>query len=403
MSAAPQPAVALPLAGIHVLDLGSVVFAPYAAQWLADLGADVVKVEAPGGCSTRYTGPSHEPGMSAIFLGVNRSKRSVVLDLGDAGARDALLRLVDSADVLLHSIRPQKLAKLGLDPATLLARNPRLVFAGLHGFADGGPYAGKPAYDDVIQGMSGIADLMARRGGEPAYFPGINADKVSGLTAAIAILAALVRRGATGQGGFVEIPMFESVVAFNLVEHLYGESFVPAKGPMGYARAMAPWRRPLPTADSHICIMPYTDAHWRAFFAENARLELSADARFADVAARTVHIDALYELAGGFIRTRTTADWLPILERLQIPAAAMATLEDLLVDPQLAATGFFETVDGEAGTLRYPGVPVRFDGVRPPVGNPPRLGEHTREVLSEAGFDNADIDALIASRAARQR
>ena len=393
----------LPLAGVKVLDLGSVVFGPYAAQWLADLGADVVKVEAPGGCSTRYTGPAHEAGMSAIFLGVNRSKRSVVLDLQQPQARDALLRLVDGADVLLHSIRPQKLAKLGLDPDTLLARNPRLVFAGLHGFDGAGPYAGKPAYDDVVQGMTGIADLMARRGGEPAYFPGIVADKVSGLTAAIAILAALVRRNATGRGGFVEVPMFESVVAFNLVEHLYGESFVPAKGPMGYARAMAPWRRPLPTSDGHICIMPYTDAHWRAFFAEAGQPALADDPRFAGAAARAVNIAALYALAGEVIARRGTADWVETLGRLEIPAAPMATLEGLLTDPQLAATGFFEELPDAAGTLRYPGVPVRFDGARPPMGYPPRLGEHTREVLAEAGFADADIDALLAARAARER
>ena len=404
---APEPTgdalAALPLAGIKVLDLGSVVFAPYAGQWLADLGADVVKVEAPGGCSTRYTGPSHEPGMSAIFLGVNRSKRSIVLDLGDPSAREALLRLVDGADVLLHSIRPQKLAKLGLDPDTLLARNPRLVFAGLHGFADGGPYAGKPAYDDVIQGMTGIADLMGRQSGSPAYYPAINADKVSGLTAAIAILAALVRRNATGKGGFVEVPMFESVVAFNLVEHLYGEQFVPARGAMGYPRAMAAWRRPLPTADGFICTMPYTDAHWRAFFTEVGRPDLAVDARFTDVGVRTTNIGALYALAGEFIATRTTADWVATLGRLQIPAAPMATLEDLLTDPQLAATNFFEEMPDPAGTLRYPGVPVRFDGVRPPMRYPPRLGEHTRTVLAEAGFADADIDALVASRAAREQ
>ena len=393
----------LPLAGIKVLDLGSVVFAPYAGQWLADLGADVIKVEAPGGCSTRHTGPAHEPGMSAIFLGVNRSKRSIVLDLVQPAARDALLRLVDTADVLLHSIRPQKLAKLGLDPESLLKRNPGLVFAGLHGFADGGPYAGNPAYDDVIQGMTGIADLMARQGGEPRYYPAIAADKVSGLVAAIAILAALVRREKTGTGGFVEIPMFETLVAFNLVEHLYGEQFVPAKGGMGYPRAMAAWRRPLPTLDGHICTMPYTDAHWRAFFAESGHPELTTDPRFADVGARTVNIAALYAFAGERIATRTTADWVATLGRLQIPAAPMATLEGLLDDPQLAATGFFETLDDPAGTLRYPGVPVRFDGERPPLRYPPRLGEHTRAVLAEAGFADADIDALVAARAARER
>ena len=392
-----------PLDGIKVLDLGSVVFAPYCGQWLADLGADVIKVEAPGGCSTRYTGPSYEPGMSAIFLGVNRSKRSVVLDLSTDGGRDALLRLVDTADVLLHSIRPQKLAKLGLAPEVLLARNPGLVFAGLHGFAEGGPYAGKPAYDDVIQGMSGIADLMDRQGGSPRYYPAIAADKISGLTAAIAILAALVRREKTGRGGFVEIPMFESMVAFNLVEHLYGEQFVPAKGGIGYPRVMAAWRRPLPTADSHICILPFTDAHWRAFFTENGRPELAVDDRFIDVSVRTINIAALYELAGDMIATRTTLEWVETLERLQIPAAPVLKLDDLLTDPQLAATGFFEEIADPAGTLRYPGIPVRFDGQRAPMRYPPRLGEHTRTVLGEAGFSDADIDALVASRAARER
>lgn len=393
----------LPLAGIKVLDLGSVVFGPYAGQWLADLGADVVKVEAPGGCSTRNTGPAHEAGMSAIFLGVNRSKRSIVLDLGDPTARDALLRLVDGADVLLHSIRPQKLQKLGLDPDTLLARNPRLVFAGLHGFAEGGPYAGRPAYDDVIQGMTGIADLMVRQGGQARYYPTIAADKVSGLTAAIAILAALVRRNTTGIGGFVEVPMFESVVAFNLVEHLYGEQFVPSRGEMGYPRAMATWRRPLQTSDGYICTMPYTDAHWRAFFTEVGRPELAVDPRFTDVGVRTTNIGAIYALAGEFIAQRSSAEWLETLGRLQIPVAPMATLEDLLTDPQLAASNFFEELPDPAGTLRYPGVPVRFDGERPPLRYPPRLGEHTRTVLSEAGFSDGDIDALIASRAAREQ
>ena len=393
----------LPLAGIKVLDLGSVVFAPYAGQWLADLGADVVKVEAPGGCTTRHTGPSYEPGMSAIFLGVNRSKRSIVLDLSTDGGRDALLRLVDTADVLLHSIRPQKLAKLGLAPEVLLERNPRLVFAGLHGFAEGGPYAGKPAYDDVIQGMSGIADLMARQGGEPRYYPAIAADKISGLTAAIAILAAIVRREKTGSGGFVEIPMFESLVAFNLVEHLYGEQFIPAKAGTGYPRVMNAFRKPLPTADSFICMMPYTDAHWRAFFTENGRAELASDPRFLDVGVRTTNIAALYELAGELVRTRTTADWVATLERLQIPAAPILGLDDLLDDPQLKATNFFEVIPDPAGDLRYPGVPVRFDGERPPMRYPPRLGEHTRAVLAEAGFSDSDIDALVLARAARER
>ena len=251
--------------------------------------------------------------------------------------------------------------------------------------------------------MSGIADLMARQGGEPRYYPAIAADKISGLTAAIAILAAIVRREKTGTGGFVEIPMFESLVAFNLVEHLYGEQFVPAKGGTGYPRVMNAFRKPLPTADSFICMMPYTDAHWRAFFTENGLPELASDPRFLDVGVRTTNIAALYELAGELIQTRTTADWVATLERLQIPAAPILGLDDLLDDPQLKATNFFEVIPDPAGDLRYPGVPVRFDGERPPMRYPPRLGEHTRAVLAEAGFSDSDIDALILARDARER
>jgi len=387
----------LPLHGIRVLDLSSVVFGPYAAQWLADLGADVIKIEAPEGDNTRLTGPTNEPGMAALFLGVNRSKRSVVLDLTTPAGRAALGKLIDGADVLLHSIRPQKLAKLGLDPATVCARNPRLVYAGLHGFTESGPYGGRPAYDDVIQGMSGNADLMARSTGEPRYFPVIAADKTSGLIGATALLSALVRRGTTGKGGFIEVPMFESQVAFNLVEHMYGAHFNPPRGGMGYPRILAEWRRPFATADGWLCMMPYTNPHWRAFFTEVGVPELADDPRFVDYTQRSVHVAALYALAGEFVAGRTTDDWLPVLNRLQIPSAPVFTLEQLPSDPHLVATGFFQTLDDPAGSLTFPGVPVQFDGERPPMRYPPRLGEHTREVLTEAGLSDAEIDALGAA------
>ncbi len=392
----------LPLHGLRVIDLSSVIFGPYCAQWLADLGADVIKLEAPEGDSTRLTGPGLEPLMAALFLGSNRSKRGLVLDLKTADGQMALDRLLGTADVLLHSIRPQKLAALGLDPATLLARHPRLVFAGLHGFGEGGTYSGLPAYDDVIQGMSGLADLMRQQTGEARYLPTIAADKVSGLTAGIAILAAIVRRQTTGRGGFVEIPMFESVVAFNFVEHFYGHHFNPPLGPLGYPRVMAPWRKPLATLDGEICMMAYTDAHWRGFFTAAGAPGHLGDPRFASITTRTEHIDAIYGLAAALVRNRSTADWLAMLEIAQVPCAPVIPLAALETDPHLLATGFFQTIETPAGRLTYPGVPVLFDGLRPPVGPPPHLGEHTRAVLAEAGFSNADIDALIASRAARQ-
>ncbi|KPF79747.1 acetyl-CoA acetyltransferase [alpha proteobacterium AAP81b] len=392
----------LPLAGLKVVDLSSVVFGPYCAQWFADLGADVIKLEAPEGDSTRLTGPGLEVGMSALFLGCNRGKRGLVLDLKRPEAQAALDRVLADTDVLLHSIRPQKLKSLGLDPETLLAKHPRLIFAGLHGFGQDGPYGGRPAYDDVIQGMSGIADLMHRQTGEPRYLPAIVADKVSGLTAGLAILAAVIRRQTTGKGGFVEIPMFETMVAFNFVEHFFGHHFDPPLADLGYPRAMAPWRKPLPTTDGYLCMLAYTDAHWRGFFTVAGAPEHLADPRFATISTRTAHTDAIYALVGDLVRQRPTAEWLDLLEGVQVPCAPIIGLDDLESDPHLAATGFFTRVETPAGPLRYPGVPVLFDGERPPVGAPPHLGEHTRQLLQDAGFSDEDLAALLASRAARQ-
>ena len=386
----------LPLQGVKVLDLSSVVFGPLASQSLADYGADVIKVEPPEGDSTRHTGPSTEVGMSAVFLGSNRNKKSVVIDLKQPAGREALMALVADADVFMHSMRPQKLAALGIDPDTLTALFPRLVYAGLHGFTQGGPYAGRPAYDDVIQGMSGLSALMEQQGGEARYLPTIAADKTCALVAAQAILAALFQRERTGRGCFVEIPMFETMVAFNLVEHLYGRHFEPPLGDAGYPRVLAPWRRPWRTADGHICMMPYTTQHWQRFFTEVGEPALVADPRFADMAARTRHIGELLALAGGFVACGTTAHWLATCDRLEIPAAPIGRLDDLPDDPHLVATGFFAKLqDPRMGTLRFPGVPVKFDGVRPPVRMPPRLGEHTRESLAAAGWSDARIDSLM--------
>jgi crotonobetainyl-CoA:carnitine CoA-transferase CaiB-like acyl-CoA transferase len=376
----------LPLSGVRILDLSTVVLGPYASQVLADYGADVIKIEPPEGDSTRRTGPSVETGMGAIFLGVNRGKRSIVLDLKTPAARDALLKLVDTADVLMHSIRPQKLAAIGLDPDMLLKRNPKLVYVGLHGFAEDGPYGGMPAYDDIIQGMSGSAALMELQTGTPQYFPTIAADKTTGLVAANAILAAIVKRERTGKGSYVEVPMFESMVAFNFVEHFYGLHFKPALSDPGYPRLLNRWRKPYRTTDGYLCAMPYTDTHWRRFFIEAGEPHLPTDQRFTDIAARTQHIEALYEIAAKIITSRSTEAWLETFTRLEIPASRMNRLEDLPNDEHLRETGFFEVIhDPEMGQLVFPGVPVKFDRVRPPVGMAPRLGEHTAEVLAEIG------------------
>jgi crotonobetainyl-CoA:carnitine CoA-transferase CaiB-like acyl-CoA transferase len=376
----------LPLDGIRILDLSTVVLGPYASQILAEYGAEVIKIETPDGDSTRRTGPSTEDGMGAIFLGVNRGKKSVVLDLKQPSGRETLLKLVDTADVLMHSIRPQKLAAIGLDPQALRTRNPKLVYIGLHGFAEDGPYGGMPAYDDIIQGLSGCAGLMERQSGTAQYYPTIAADKTTGLVAAHAILAALFKRERNGEGSFVEVPMLESMVAFNLVEHMYGRHFEPPLAAPGYPRLLNPYRKPFRTLDGYLCAMPYTDQHWKRFFIEAGEPALADDPRFADISLRTKNIEALYEIADRIIPTRTTAQWLEVFSRLEIPASKMNRLEDLQSDEHLVATGFFETIEDPAmGTLHFPGVPVQIDGRRLPVRMAPRLGQHTEEVLASIG------------------
>ncbi|MEO8921857.1 MAG: CoA transferase, partial [Caldimonas sp.] len=365
--------------------------------------ADVIKVEAPEGDSTRHTGPAAERGMSALFLGSNRGKRSIVLDLKNESGRSAMQSLIAGADVFMHSMRPQKLAAVGLEPASLMAGNPRLVYAALLGFSSGGPYSGRPAYDDIIQGMSGLASLMQRQTGEVRYLPTIAADKTCAHTAAHAILAALFARERTGRGALVEIPMFESMVAFNLVEHFYGLHFDPALAAPGYPRVLTPWRRPYPTSDGYICMVPYTDLHWKRLFEEVGRPDMAVDPKYAGIANRTKHIRELLEFAAGHIAKASTAHWIAVCERLEIPAAPVADLDALIDDPHLNETGFFTRIEDPAmGGIRFPGVPVSFDGVRPETRMAPRLGEHTREVLIEAGLSPTAIDELVKSRGVRE-
>ncbi|MGH6672436.1 MAG: CaiB/BaiF CoA transferase family protein [Xanthobacteraceae bacterium] len=391
-----------PLAGVRILDLTSVVAGPLATQMLADMGADVIKIESPDGDAPRHTGPARSPGMAALFMGLNRGKRSLVLDLKIDGAKEALWRLIATADVLVHSMRPQAIGKLGFDHKAVCAKYPCLVYAALHGYRDGGPYSGRPAYDDVIQGQSGVAALMAQMAGEPRYAPMILADKTCALSITGAISAALFARERSGRGQFVEIPMFEQMVAFVLGEHLFGHNFVPPMGPLGYTRVTAPWRRPYKTKDGYLCMMAYTQAHWRKFWSAVGKPEMLADPRFDSIASRAHNIVALYEIAGACIADGTTDEWLSLLHELEIPAARMASLEDLLSDPQLAASGFFKRATHPSeGEILYTDLPVRFGGVSVASERlQPRLGQHSFEVLREAGFSESEISALAACGAA---
>jgi crotonobetainyl-CoA:carnitine CoA-transferase CaiB-like acyl-CoA transferase len=390
-----------PLAGIRVLDLTSVVAGPLATQMLGDMGADVIKIEAPEGDAPRHTGPARSQGMAALFMGLNRSKRSLVLDLKNEGAKAALWRLIESADVFVHSMRPQKVEKLGFGHQTVCAKHPRIVYAALHGYRDGGPYSGQPAYDDVIQGQSGIAALMTQVAGEPRYAPMIIADKTCALSIAGAVAVALFARERTGRGQFVEIPMFESMVSFVLGEHLFGHNFVPPMGSLGYTRVLASWRRPYKTKDGYLCMMAYTQLHWRKFWTTVGKPELHTDPRFDSIASRAKNIVALYELAGACLTEKTTDEWLTLLRQLEIPSARMSSLDDVMADPQLAASGFFKRATHPSeGEILYTDLPVRFsDTAIAPARLQPRLGEHSLDVLREAGLSENEINSLLASGA----
>ena len=403
-AASPAEKRALPLAGIRVIDLTSVMLGPYATMMLGEYGADIVKIESPQGDTTRATGPALEAGMAAAFVGANRGKRSVVLDLKQAAARDALLTLVDGADVLVYSMRPQKMVALGLSPEALRERNGKLIVVGAHGYSERGPYAGRPAYDDIIQGLCGLASLAELRDGEPGYVPSVIADKTCGLFVAQAVLMALVARNRDGHGTYVEVPMFECMVNFTLVDHFHAAHFRSPAGSPGYARLLTRWRKPYQTSDGYVCILPYTDSHWRSFFLEAGRPALAEDARFVGLAARTRNIDALYALVAECVALHSTAHWLAACDRLDIPAAPLNRLADLEADPHLAQTGFFASIDDPAmGTLVMPNAPLRFEGEIPQPALPPRLGQHTVEVLAAAGLPAAAIDKLLESGAAIQK
>lgn len=393
-----------PLAGVRVVDCTTVVLGPWAAQQLGDLGADVIKVEPPEGDTTRQLGPMRNPDMGAFYLAVNRNKRSIVLDLKQESARAVLLRLAEKADVLLHNYRPRAARRLGLSYEMFRAVNPRLVYVGTYGFRAAGPYGDKPAYDDIIQAASGLASLQSALTGEPRYVPTIVADKTSSMTLLAAVLAALYHQARTGEGQEVEVPMFESLAAWIMVEHLYGETFVPPLDTAGYKRVLSRYRRPFKTKDGYLAILPYTDQNWRDFFIIAGRQDLLDDPRFKTLGTRLRHIEMLYEELGKIATTRTNADWLAELDRANIPGMIVNSLETLLRDPQLEATGFWQIVEHPSeGTMRLPGIPATYSKTPGDIRRlPPRLGEHSLEILRQAGLEAAEIDALLASGATRR-
>ncbi len=377
-----------PLQGVRVIDLTAMVMGPYCTQIMADMGADVIKVEPPEGDNTRHISVGPAPGMSGVFINVNRGKRSVMLDLRSEPGKTALRELIGRADIFIHSMRAKAIAKLGFDYQPVAALNPGIVYVNCYGYGRRGPDHDRTAYDDTIQAECGLPAVQQMLTGEANYVGTIIADKVAALTALYATMMALYHRERSGEGQEVEIAMFETMASFMLVEHANGAMFTPPLGPAIYPRAVAPNRRPYRTKDGHISALIYNDKQWSAFV-DSVR-PAWASSEFATLAQRARQIDKVYALVAGAMLERTTQQWLLLFRELGIPAAPLNTPEDLFDNPHLNAVGLFETVDSKHGPVRFPGVPTWFSRTPGRVAGPaPEFGEHTAEVLAELGLPPA--------------
>ena len=388
-----------PLDGVRILDCTTVVLGPWAAQQLGDLGADVIKIEPPTGDTTRQLGPRRNPNMAAFYLGCNRNKRSMVLDLKQDEGRAALLKLAETADVLMHNYRPEPAARLGVSYEAFQKVNPRLVYLATYGYRADGPMGPRAAYDDIIQAGTGFTMLQTVVAGEPRFLPSIVCDKTSSAGVVSAVLAGLFERERSGLGQSIEVPMYESLVSFVMVEHMYGETFLPKIESAGYKRILNKERRPYPSKDGYFALLPYTDRHWQEFCTLIDRKDILDDPRFASLTIRLDNIEVVYATLAEICATRTNAEWVALLETSNVPHGPVNALEDLFDDEQLTATGYWEEIEHPTeGKLRAAGIPPRFSRTPPEIRrHQPNLGEHSVEILAEAGFSPAEIDALAAN------
>jgi crotonobetainyl-CoA:carnitine CoA-transferase CaiB-like acyl-CoA transferase len=387
-----------PLEGIRVVDMTSVVVGPMVTQVLADYGADVVKIEPPGGDHVRgLAGNGRTKGMSSKFLHLNRNKRSLVLDLKKPQGFEALMKLIRRADVLIWNMRPVAMQALGLDYESVRSANPKIIYCSIVGFGSKGRYSGKPAYDPIIQGMGGIAALHHRATGEPRYVPIVMADKNAGLVATQMLLLALFARERTGESQCVEVPMFENVAKYVLEEHLYLKTFQPPLGEMGDPRIFDPWAKPIPTKDGWICLAANTDAQAFAFFKAIGRPELKDDPRFRSVEARFQNVRDYFGLRSAALATKTTAEWLHILDNADVPAMAYNTLEALVDDPHLKDVGLLREIDhpteGKIYDIRPPN--TLSCGTREDYLTAPKIGQQSVDILSELGYDKEAIMEMV--------
>lgn len=393
-----------PLKGLRVLDLTSVVVGPVCTWRLSQYGAEVVKLESPEGDLMRGLGGQSPTGQhSGAYLHFNRGKRNICLDLKQPDALEVAQRLVATADVIVANMRPQALARLGLDGASIRARFPEKIYCLISGYGTDGPYAGRPTYDSVVQAVTGMAGLMQARDGEPAYVPMLVCDHVAGEIAAGAILAAVVERRTSGQGCSIEVPMFETMAAFVLQQHLAQHSFDPPVGPPGDQRLLSRHNRPVKTADGWISFTINTDPQVRAFLKATDRAPLLDDPRFQSVASRARHVAEWFEVRGAPLTSRTTAEWLAVLQDADIAAQPCHTLESLQQDPHLQAVGLIshEThpTEGRTASIR---ASIRVDDGTLARRTPaqPR-GADTQALLAELGYAQADVDKMLASGSAR--
>lgn len=394
-----------PLCGIRVIDLTSVVFGPYATQIMADMGAEVIKVEPPAGDNTRWITTGPVPGMGGIYVNVNRGKKSVMLDLRQQEDKEALRRLIATADVFIHSMRGSAIARLGFDYESVRAVRPDIIYTNCYGYSRRGPEGDKPAYDDTIQAECGIPHVQGLMNGEPGFVATIMADKVAGLHALYATMMALFHRERTGgrgkgEGQEVEVTMFEAMSSFMLVEHANGAMFDPPTTPAHYHRAVEKNRRPYRTRDGYIAALVYNDKHWNAFI-EAIRPAWASD-EFATLEKRARQIGRVYSLLGETFLTRTTQEWLDTLDALHIPCARLRTTDELFENEHLNAIGFFEDVETPQGKVRFPGVPVWFSATPGRIQGPaPLLGEDNAPVLAGLS-ENAEAIAAEADDSSEQ-
>lgn len=389
-----------PLKGIRVAELTSVVLGPLACQMLGDLGADVIKIEPIAGDSNRNLGPfTKTDSMRSMFLGCNRNKRSVSLDLKSAAGHAAAIEIIKSCDVLVHNFRPAAIKRLNLGYEDIKQVNEKIVYCASYGYSKKGPYGDRGALDDAIQAASGMAILQSTIGGEPRYFPTVVADKTTATMVVQAVLAALFHRERSGEGQQVEVPMFESMVSFIMTEHLWGQAFEPSLDSAGYPRVLAKHRRPYPTSDGYyLALLPYWDNHWETFCRLAEQPDLATDERFCTMSQRLKNIDESYRITGEIIATRTLKQWMDLLQDTRVPMMVVNTLDDLISNEQLVESGFWHIAEHPSeGQLRFTNPPINFSKTPAKIDKlPPHLGEHSVEVLREVGIADKKIEVMLA-------